>query len=179
MSGDLKSLIKSSQAVLSKACDLFFPPALESQHASFRVTGSQLLTNVPQASNSPISTSCLMGLPGFQLVWLPRASILAILAYSCNDMLASARLPSPPSPSRAGTIDTWQSRTDSSRELTFQTPIGFKVSSFMSRCVVLSKLPSLSDPQLAPVQNTGVIKNQTFLGAIGKVVSNKQIMSST
>lgn len=47
MSGDLKSLIKSSQAVLSKACDLFFPPALESQHASFRVTGSQLLTNVP------------------------------------------------------------------------------------------------------------------------------------
>ena len=50
MSVDLKSLIKSSWEALSKAGDLLFPPALESQYVSFQVI------------RQPASNECFLGL---------------------------------------------------------------------------------------------------------------------
>lgn len=67
MSGDSKSLIKSSQAVLSKACDLF-PHALESQHVSFRAT------------RQPASYECF---PGFKIAhqYITPNGFARMLAY--------------------------------------------------------------------------------------------------
>lgn len=68
MSGDFKSLIKSSQAVLSKACHLLF--AQKSQHVSFR------------AMRQPASYKCFLGFKIAHQCIMPNgfARMLAYLA---------------------------------------------------------------------------------------------------
>lgn len=125
MSVNLKSLIKSSQAAWSKACDLLFPPALESQYMSF------------QMRKQPASHECFLGFQftqqytrpngfaRFQCVRLPWASTVAALAYRGSNALASACLPHPILSPQAVMVPS----TLGNLELTQADSLGFRLPS--------------------------------------------------